>query len=111
LSGSSGRCSIKFTLRILNQHIYTQSNYNDERYLRENGYTPSVDMAVRIAKALGVSVEYLATGTEIQKKDLHSSLRPEIRSLIQSIAHLTEADRKIVLNNALYLAETLKKRK
>jgi transcriptional regulator with XRE-family HTH domain len=45
-----------------------------DSYLRENGYTPSVDAAVRIAKALGVSVEYLVTGTETnQKKSLSSS--------------------------------------
>jgi transcriptional regulator with XRE-family HTH domain len=82
-----------------------------DSYLRENGYTPSADMAVRIAKALGVSVEYLVTGTEIQQKKLHDSLHPEMRSLIQLAAHLTETDRKIVLKNALGLAEILKKSK
>jgi hypothetical protein len=65
-------------------------------------------VAVRIAQALGVSVEYLVTGTEIQQKKLRGSLQPEMRSLIQLAAHLTEADREIILKNALGLAETLK---
>jgi transcriptional regulator with XRE-family HTH domain len=82
-----------------------------DSYLRENGYSPSAEVAVRIAQALGVSVEYLVTGSELPQKKSYSSLRPEMRSLIQSIAHLTEANRKIVLENALSLAEMLKKRK
>jgi transcriptional regulator with XRE-family HTH domain len=79
-----------------------------DSYLRENGYTPSVDMAVRIAQALGVSVEYLVTGAEIQQKNTHSSLPPQMRGLIQLVDHLTETDREIILKNALGLAETLK---
>jgi len=33
-----------------------------DSYLRINGKSPSAENAVRIAKALGVSVEYLVTG-------------------------------------------------
>lgn len=40
---------------------------------------PSVDIAFRFAQALGVSVEYLVTGTESDKK---SELIDEIKSLI-----------------------------
>ncbi|AEF80971.1 helix-turn-helix domain-containing protein [Leadbettera azotonutricia] len=55
-----------------------------DSYLRENSYTPSVDAAVSIAQALGVSVEYLATGGEVRqgKEKVLSSLSPDIRSLI-----------------------------
>ncbi|MCH5291635.1 MAG: helix-turn-helix transcriptional regulator [Treponema sp.] len=39
-------------------------------YLVQNGTSPSAENAVKIAHALGVSVEYLVTGTEPPKKIL-----------------------------------------
>jgi transcriptional regulator with XRE-family HTH domain len=80
-----------------------------DSYLRENGYVPSVDAAVRIARALGVSVEYLVTGSET-RREKSPSLSPSLRSLLQTIEQLTENDRKIVIKNALNLAAALKER-
>ena len=38
-----------------------------DNYLRENESQPTVENAVKIAKALGVTVEYLVTGNEVDK--------------------------------------------
>ncbi|MDR2575672.1 MAG: helix-turn-helix domain-containing protein [Treponema sp.] len=82
-----------------------------DSYLRENGYTPSAMAAVNIARALGVSVEYLVTGKEIQKSKSHSSLHHEFRPLIQFLEQLNKEDRKIVINNACNLAISLQSKK
>jgi len=82
-----------------------------DSYLRENGYTPSVVAAVNIARALGVSVEYLVIGKEIQKSKSHSSLYHELRPLIKFLEQLTKEDRKIVINNAYNLSISLQSKK
>ena len=69
------------------------SKHTLDNYLNVRGYMPSADVAVKIARALGVSVEYLVTGEENVNK---SSLGPEIRSLIQNFKLLNENDRKMV---------------
>jgi hypothetical protein len=66
--------------------------------------------AVNIAKALGVSVEYLVTG-KTQKNESPSSLYREFRLLIQSLEHLKKEDRKIVINNAFNLVRALQVKK
>ena len=82
-----------------------------DSYLRENNYTPSVDAAVRIARVLGVSVEYLVMGTEAKKSKPLESLSPDLRLLLQSLEQLNEEDRKVIIKNALNLIETLMNRK
>jgi len=64
-------------------------------YLGSRATVPSVDAAFKIARALGVSVEYLVTGEEnpVDK----SSLGPEIRGLIQNYKLLCEDDRKMII--------------
>jgi transcriptional regulator with XRE-family HTH domain len=81
-----------------------------EAYLRENSSMPSADKAVRIAKALGVTVEYLVNGAEPSKKKASLSINPALRQLSQSLEKLSEEDRKVVYENARHLAETLQKR-
>ena len=65
-----------------------------DNYLSIRGYMPSADAAVKIARALGVSVEYLVTGEE-NNPDI-SSIGPEIRLLIQDYKLLLEDDRKMI---------------
>ena len=65
-----------------------------DNYLCVRGYMPSASAAVKIARALGVSVEYLVTGEE--KRPDKSSLGPEIRSLVQNFKQLNEEDRKMI---------------
>ena len=56
---------------------------------------PSADIAVKIAGALGVTVEYLVTG----KKDLSNNDEPypaEIRTLADKLFRMSPDDRKHV---------------
>jgi transcriptional regulator with XRE-family HTH domain len=71
------------------------SRHTLDNYLNVREYMPSADVAVKIAKALGVSVEYLVTGQENARETAPSS--PEIRVLIQNFRQLGENDRKMVI--------------
>ena len=68
----------------------------DSYLLQENASMPPADTAVKIAQALGVTVEYLVTGEE-------TTLPNDIRLIIRNLLRLAERDRKIVaiLANAL----------
>ncbi|MBO4439837.1 MAG: helix-turn-helix transcriptional regulator [Spirochaetaceae bacterium] len=55
------------------------------------GSTPSAETAVKIAKILEVSVEYLVTGQETTKKQLNT----DINEIIHDIRHLSSDDFKI----------------
>jgi len=81
---------------------------NIENYLRKDGSLPLADKAVQIAQALGVTVEYLVTGTDSSKKNTaESEIDNEIRQLIKAIKSLPKAKQRIVIKNALYLAGIL----
>ena len=70
-----------------------------DNYLRENGSVPSVDAAVRIAEALGVTVEYLITGQERQQQErANPPLSPDPRIILKDLESLNKRDRKIVFN-------------
>jgi transcriptional regulator with XRE-family HTH domain len=77
-----------------------------DSYLGAYGYTPSAEIAVRIAKALGVSVEYLVEGVENEKDRPLSSLPQDIREIVPIIERLSRKDRQVVLT----LANSLKNR-
>ena len=77
-----------------------------DSYLGNRGYTPSVEAAVSIAKALGVSVEYLVTGTDSKNKHPLSSLSPDLQEIVMASKQLNIKDRSIILN----LARLLKNR-
>ena len=68
-----------------------------DNYLRENGSMPAADAAVRIAQALGVTVEYLITGDELDKR-IVSSLFPDPRVILKNLESLNKRDQKIVFN-------------
>jgi len=72
------------------------SRHTLDNYLNVRERIPTADAAVKIAQALGVSVEYLVTGEE--NKTDKSSLGPEIRSLVQNFKLLSEEDRKMVIS-------------
>jgi len=69
-----------------------------DNYLREDGSMPSADAAVRIASALGVTVEYLITGHEQQGQRGPSLPFPDARVVLKNLEALNKRDRKIVLN-------------
>jgi transcriptional regulator with XRE-family HTH domain len=75
------------------------SRHTLDNYLNVRSYIPSAEIAVKIAQALGVSVEYLVTGTDpVHKtsKNAKKVTNSEIRLLIQNFQLLSEKDRKIV---------------
>jgi transcriptional regulator with XRE-family HTH domain len=60
-----------------------------DTYLCEKASMPPADAAVRIARALGVTVEYLVTGEEpVTPRD--------IRAITRNLVKLNTRDRKII---------------
>jgi len=85
---------------------------NIENYLRDNASIPSADKAVQIAQVLGVTVEYLVTGTDSTAKSSVTYLNGidnEIQQLLKSLKNLSKAKQRIVIKNALNMCEILKK--
>lgn len=68
----------------------------DTYLLSEKASIPPADTAVRIAKVLGVSVEYLVTGEELV-------IPQDIRQIVRRLRQLDQKDRQIiaVLTDAL----------
>ena len=79
---------------------------NIENYLRDNGSIPSADKAVKIAKALGVTVEYLVTG-KTSPVETVSLIDPAMKNLMHDIKKLPKNKQAIVIQNALNLAKIL----
>jgi transcriptional regulator with XRE-family HTH domain len=77
-----------------------------DNYLNTRNYMPSADIAVKIARVLGVSVEYLVTGHDSRAKPL-SPENPAIRLALQILEELDDRDREILID----LARVLKKQK
>lgn len=85
---------------ILVKELASRSGVNRrtiDNYLNTHNSMPSADVAVRIAEALGVTVEYLITGHE-QKELNRSSFSSEPRVVLKNLETLNKRDRKIVLN-------------
>ena len=74
-----------------------------DSYLGNLGYSPSVETAVSIAKALGVSVEYLVTGSNAVKDIPISSLPSDIQEIVVEAKQLNIKDRFVILNMARLL--------
>jgi len=66
-----------------------------DSYLNTQNCMPSADIAVAIAKALGVSVEYLVTGMENKKKGVRYPI--EARKISEIIAQMNEKNRKMAV--------------
>ena len=71
------------------------SRHTIDNYLNVREHIPTIDVAVKIAQALGVSVEYLATGRETAASDIVMSR--ETITLVQNFNLLSDDDRKIVI--------------
>jgi len=76
-----------------------------DSYLGARSYTPSVDSAICIAKALGVTVEYLVTGTDNKKERPFSSLNSDIQEIVLASERLNGKDRQIILTLARMLKD------
>jgi len=77
------------------------SRYTLGNYLSVRERIPTADVAVKIAQALGVSVEYLVTGKEnfIEK----SSFGTGMRGLMQNYKLLSEDDQKVIIAMTQFL--------
>jgi len=76
-----------------------------DNYLRKNCSAPSADAAFRIAKVLGVTVEYLITGHE-KKEPNPEPLLPYLQAILKDLESLNKRDQKIVFNLIKSLKET-----
>jgi transcriptional regulator with XRE-family HTH domain len=76
-----------------------------DNYLSVRGRMPAADVAVRIARVLGVSVEYLITGSETAENKGSVHFSPETRHIARIVENLNPDYRKI----SLLFIETLKK--
>jgi transcriptional regulator with XRE-family HTH domain len=76
-----------------------------DNYLSVRGRMPAADVAVKIANALGVSVEYLITGSETSENRNSVHFSPETRYMALIAEKLKPDYRKI----AQSFIETLKK--
>ena len=81
---------------------------NIENYLRKNGAIPTAENAVRIAQALGVTVEYLVTGKD-EPQEASALTEPEIKKLVRDIKKLPKNKRHIIVQNANNLIGILEK--
>jgi len=70
------------------------SRHTLDNYLNVREHTPTLEASVKIAKALGVSVEYLATGQDTSQTG--ATMNREIHELEQNFNLLNRNDRKIV---------------
>jgi transcriptional regulator with XRE-family HTH domain len=68
-----------------------------DSYLGIRSYSPSVEAAVSIAQALGVSVEYLVTGKDTGKERPLSSLPQDVQEIVRALERLNAKDRQVVL--------------
>jgi transcriptional regulator with XRE-family HTH domain len=72
--------------------------YSIDNYLNKRGQTPSVEAAVKIARALGVTVEYLVTGEENRQSDTDVQMSAHIRAIIRLFEHLDEENQKFIID-------------
>lgn len=76
-----------------------------DSYLGTRSYTPSVETAVSIARAFGVTVEYLVTGMEGKKDRPVSSLHGDIQEIVSISERLNNKDRNTILGLARMLKD------
>jgi transcriptional regulator with XRE-family HTH domain len=77
---------------MIKKELSTMTGINKraiDTYVRTKSSMPPADTAVKIAKALGVTVEYLVTGSD-------SSVPNDINRLTRSILNLNKRDQKLI---------------
>lgn len=68
-----------------------------DNYLRDKSSSPTAENAVRIAQALGVTVEYLITGTPQEAGSMEQP-SGDLRILIRKLKNLSAPERQLVLS-------------
>ena len=77
----------------------------DTYLLSTNASMPPADVAFKIARALGVSVEYLVTGTDQKTAKTQSPLPPDLRLLVATAEKLNPQDRRLAVKLVKVLGE------
>jgi transcriptional regulator with XRE-family HTH domain len=85
------------------------SHHTISNYLSTNSCIPTAENAVKLAHVLGVTVEYLVTGTDV--KPSKPLLSPDIRIVAETMKALDDFDRKMILDMALALKKKQEARK
>jgi transcriptional regulator with XRE-family HTH domain len=73
------------------------SKHTLDNYLNTHNSLPNAEAAVKIARALGVTVEYLVTGQKRQQERTLSSLPVELRLLVDNAEKLSPKNRKLAV--------------
>jgi len=69
-----------------------------DSYLREKNNIPSVEAGLKIAQALGVSVEYLVTGNEKKQSKELKELNNDVQTIARLVEQLDSEKRKFVID-------------
>ena len=83
------------------------SRHTLDNYLNVREHLPTIDVAVKIAHALDVSVEYLVTGKEPAQTSI--PMNHETIKLVQNYNSLNEDDRRIVTEHIQLLLKYRRK--
>lgn len=78
-----------------------------DNYLGIRASIPPADIAVKIAQALNVSVEYLVTGKENQKSPTFIQINPEAKSILTDLDLIPPNIQKTIKNLIHQTAESL----
>ena len=79
------------------------NKYSIDNYLNARGQLPSVEAGLKIAQALGVSVEYLVTGKDTVQKSVQYPV--EARMVAEITAKLDKKNRRMIVT----IAESIRK--
>jgi len=69
-----------------------------DNYLNARGQTPSIEAGLKIAKALGVSLEYLVTGEESNQTSELQKVNRDIRVICELARQLDDEKRKFAID-------------
>ena len=100
---------------LLDKEVAAQAGISKrsmDRYVGSESCIPSAEVAVKLAKVLGVSVEYLVTG-EINKDTeanpklgvINQATEIKARKLLNLFANLSERDQELLMSFALTMNE------
>jgi transcriptional regulator with XRE-family HTH domain len=81
------------------------SRHTLDNYLNTHNALPNAEAAVKIAQALGVTVEYLVTGREGKPGKPHPPLPPDLRLLVEAAQKLTPKNQKLAIKLVKALGE------
>jgi transcriptional regulator with XRE-family HTH domain len=81
------------------------SKHTLDNYLNTHNALPNAEGAVKIARALGVTVEYLVTGQEKRRERTLASLPPDMRLLVDIAEKLSSKNRRLAIKLVKVLQE------